>query len=74
LFRNQIISPGCGGDGSRTAHDVATWGVTEVATWLEMLQLSEYAESFTHHDIHGCELLTQDVVTRRNFVSPRLGI
>lgn len=47
-----------GGGGSRTARDVATWGVTEVETWLETLQLSEYAESFTRHDIRGRELLT----------------
>ncbi|XP_023710920.1 diacylglycerol kinase eta isoform X3 [Cryptotermes secundus] len=47
-----------GGGSSRTARDVATWGVTEVATWLETLQLSEYAESFTCHDIRGRELLT----------------
>jgi diacylglycerol kinase (ATP) len=58
LFRNRIINLGCGGGGSRTARDVTTWGVTEVATWLETLQLSEYAESFTHDDIRGYELLT----------------
>jgi diacylglycerol kinase (ATP) len=58
LFRNRIISLGCGGGGSRTARDVATRGVTEVATWLETLQLPEYAESFTRHDIRGRELLT----------------
>jgi hypothetical protein len=58
LFRNRIISLGCGGGGSRTVYDVAIWGVTEVATWLETLQLSEYAESFTHHDIRGRELVT----------------
>jgi hypothetical protein len=52
-----MIRIGCGGGGSRTARDV-TWGVTEVATWLEALQLSEYAESFTRNDIHGRELLT----------------
>ncbi|KDR19859.1 hypothetical protein L798_05107 [Zootermopsis nevadensis] len=46
------------GGGSRTARDVATWGVAEVAAWLETLQLSEYAESFTRHDIRGRELLT----------------
>jgi diacylglycerol kinase (ATP) len=57
LSRNQIISLGCGGGGSRTARDIATWGVTEVATWLETFQLPEYAESFTQHDICGRELL-----------------
>jgi diacylglycerol kinase (ATP) len=58
LFRNRIISLGCGAGGSRTARDVAIWDVTEVATWLETLELSEYAESFTRNDIHGRELLT----------------
>jgi diacylglycerol kinase (ATP) len=32
--------------------------VTEVVAWLETLQMSEYAESFTCHDIRGRELLT----------------
>jgi diacylglycerol kinase (ATP) len=58
LFRNQIISLGCSGGGSRTTRDVAIWGVSELATWLETLQLSEYAENFTCHDIYGHELLT----------------
>ena len=47
-----------GGGSSRAAHVVATWGVAEVAAWLETIQLSEYAESFTRHDIRGRELLT----------------
>lgn len=42
----------------QTAADVATWGTAEVATWLESLQLSEYVDSFTCHDIRGKELLT----------------
>nr|CAD7405485.1 unnamed protein product [Timema cristinae] len=46
-----------GGGGSRTTRDVATWGTEEVATWLEALQLAEYAESFMQHDIRGRELL-----------------
>nr|CAD7573808.1 unnamed protein product [Timema californicum] len=46
-----------GGGGSRTSRDVATWGTEEVATWLEALQLAEYAESFMQHDIRGRELL-----------------
>jgi diacylglycerol kinase (ATP) len=49
---------GGGGGSSRAAHVVATWGVAEVAAWLETIQLSEYAESFTRHDIRGRELLT----------------
>jgi hypothetical protein len=57
LFRKRIISLGCGGGGNRTALDVATLGVTEVATWLETLQLSEYEESFTRHYMRGRELL-----------------
>ncbi|XP_069681666.1 diacylglycerol kinase eta isoform X7 [Periplaneta americana] len=57
LFWLKFRRGGSGG-GSRSARDVATWGVTEVATWLETLQLSEYAESFTRHDIRGRELLT----------------
>uniref|UniRef100_A0A672JTP5 Diacylglycerol kinase n=1 Tax=Sinocyclocheilus grahami TaxID=75366 RepID=A0A672JTP5_SINGR len=36
---------------------VNTWGVDEVAVWLEMLCLSEYKEIFIRHDIRGPELL-----------------
>ncbi|XP_067307509.1 diacylglycerol kinase delta-like isoform X4 [Pseudorasbora parva] len=36
---------------------VSTWGVEEVAVWLEMLCLSEYKEIFIRHDIRGPELL-----------------
>ena len=47
------------GDHSRqTAADVSTWGTAEVASWLESLQLGEYIDSFTCHDIRGKELLT----------------
>ncbi len=47
------------GERSRqTAADVATWGTLEVASWLESLQLGEYIDSFTVHDIRGKELLT----------------
>ncbi|XP_052130444.1 diacylglycerol kinase eta-like [Frankliniella occidentalis] len=47
------------GERSRqTAADVATWGTSEVASWLESLQLGEYIDSFTVHDIRGKELLT----------------
>ncbi|KAK3907640.1 Diacylglycerol kinase eta, partial [Frankliniella fusca] len=47
------------GERSRqTAADVATWGTAEVASWLESLQLGEYIDSFTVHDIRGKELLT----------------
>ncbi|XP_014484616.1 PREDICTED: diacylglycerol kinase eta isoform X6 [Dinoponera quadriceps] len=37
---------------------VTTWGVQEVCTWLENLQLGEYADKFVSHDIRGRELLT----------------
>ncbi|XP_048015752.1 diacylglycerol kinase delta-like isoform X4 [Megalobrama amblycephala] len=36
---------------------VNTWGVDEVAVWLEMLCLAEYKEIFIRHDIRGPELL-----------------
>uniref|UniRef100_A0A1B0GQ62 Diacylglycerol kinase n=1 Tax=Phlebotomus papatasi TaxID=29031 RepID=A0A1B0GQ62_PHLPP len=41
-----------------TRDTVSTWGVTEVATWLEAMQLAEYVDSFTKNDIRGKELLT----------------
>lgn len=34
-----------------------------VSTWLESLQLGEYCEAFTRHDIRGRELMT---LTRRD--------
>ena len=58
LFWHKFRRGGGGGGSSRAAHVVATWGVAEVAAWLETIQLSEYAESFTRHDIRGRELLT----------------
>ncbi|XP_054270503.1 diacylglycerol kinase eta-like isoform X1 [Macrosteles quadrilineatus] len=45
------------------SREVAGWGVAEVCTWLESLQLSEYAETFQANDIRGRELLT---LTRRD--------
>nr|XP_046483245.1 diacylglycerol kinase eta isoform X1 [Neodiprion pinetum]XP_046483246.1 diacylglycerol kinase eta isoform X1 [Neodiprion pinetum] len=45
--------------GSAPARDQATtWNVPEVCSWLESLQLGEYAENFMSHDIRGKELLT----------------
>ncbi|XP_011164815.1 diacylglycerol kinase eta isoform X7 [Solenopsis invicta] len=45
--------------GGQTARDqITTWGVQEVCTWLENMQLGEYAENFVSHDIRGRELLT----------------
>ncbi|KAJ8683494.1 hypothetical protein QAD02_019286 [Eretmocerus hayati] len=37
---------------------VTLWGVQEVCSWLENLQLGEYAENFNSHDIRGRELLS----------------
>uniref|UniRef100_A0A182RH22 Diacylglycerol kinase n=1 Tax=Anopheles funestus TaxID=62324 RepID=A0A182RH22_ANOFN len=37
---------------------VSNWGVGEVVTWLEAMQLSEYVDSFIKNDIRGKELLT----------------
>lgn len=49
--------------GARTARSssreaVSNWGVNEVITWLEAMQLSEYIDSFIKNDIRGKELLT----------------
>ncbi|XP_055633713.1 diacylglycerol kinase eta isoform X2 [Toxorhynchites rutilus septentrionalis] len=45
-----------GATSSRDA--VSNWGVGEVVTWLEAMQLSEYVDSFIKNDIRGKELLT----------------
>lgn len=37
---------------------VTNWGVNEVITWLDTMQLSEYIDSFIKNDIRGKELLT----------------
>jgi diacylglycerol kinase (ATP) len=34
------------------------WGINEVAVWLCSLQLEEYRDDFSRHDIRGPELLT----------------
>ncbi|XP_076663150.1 diacylglycerol kinase eta isoform X2 [Andrena cerasifolii] len=48
-----------GNSGVHPARDqVTTWGVQEVCTWLEHLQLGEYRDKFVSHDIRGRELLT----------------
>ncbi|XP_025161810.1 diacylglycerol kinase eta isoform X6 [Harpegnathos saltator] len=48
-----------GNSGTHPAKEqVTTWGVQEVCTWLENLQLGEYADKFVSHDIRGRELLT----------------
>lgn len=41
-----------------TRETVSNWGVAEVVTWLETMQLGEYVETFTRNDIRGKELLT----------------
>lgn len=45
------------GPGS-TAAQVKSWGVKEVQTWLEGLQLGEYSDAFAKHDVTGRELLS----------------
>uniref|UniRef100_A0A146MDL5 Diacylglycerol kinase n=2 Tax=Lygus hesperus TaxID=30085 RepID=A0A146MDL5_LYGHE len=45
------------------SRDVSSWGVQEVGFWLESLQLTEYIEVFTSHDIRGREVMT---LTRRD--------
>ncbi|XP_015431327.1 PREDICTED: diacylglycerol kinase eta [Dufourea novaeangliae] len=48
-----------GNSGAHPARDqVTTWGVQEVCSWLENLQLGEYTDKFVSHDIRGRELLT----------------
>lgn len=46
-----------------TRETVSNWGVAEVVTWLETMQLGEYVETFTRNDVRGKELLT---LTRRD--------
>ncbi|XP_034272422.1 diacylglycerol kinase eta isoform X3 [Pantherophis guttatus] len=36
---------------------VQKWGTDEVASWLDLLSLGEYKETFISHDIRGAELL-----------------
>ncbi|CAK9811061.1 Diacylglycerol kinase eta [Anthophora plagiata] len=48
-----------GNSGIHAARDqVTTWGVQEVCSWLENLQLGEYTDKFVSHDIRGRELLS----------------
>ncbi|XP_053979829.1 diacylglycerol kinase eta isoform X3 [Hylaeus volcanicus] len=48
-----------GNSGGHPARDQVTmWGVQEVCSWLENLQLGEYTDKFVSHDIRGRELLT----------------
>lgn len=43
---------------SSSREAVSNWGVNEVITWLEAMQLSEYIDTFIKNDIRGKELLT----------------
>ncbi|XP_012149203.2 diacylglycerol kinase eta [Megachile rotundata] len=48
-----------GNSGAHPAREqVTTWGVHEVCSWLEGLQLGEYTDKFVSHDIRGRELLS----------------
>lgn len=41
-----------------TRETVTSWGVSEVITWLEAMQMGEYIDTFTRNDVRGKELLT----------------
>ncbi|XP_053691122.1 diacylglycerol kinase eta [Sabethes cyaneus] len=56
---HQPSSGACSAGAIPTQRDaVSSWGVGEVVTWLEAMQLAEYADSFIKNDIRGKELLT----------------
>jgi diacylglycerol kinase (ATP) len=60
-FRNKDQQPSTSGNRqqrSSSREAVTNWGVNEVITWLEAMQLSEYIDSFIKNDIRGKELLT----------------
>lgn len=57
--RKQSVAPTKGS----SRDSVNSWGVNEVITWLEAMQLSEYIDSFVKNDIRGKELL---LLTRRD--------
>lgn len=60
-FRNREQQPSTSGgrtNRSSSREAVSNWGVNEVITWLEAMQLSEYIDSFIKNDIRGKELLT----------------
>lgn len=58
--REQQPSTSSGRNSGRSSslEAVTNWGVNEVITWLEAMQLSEYIDSFIKNDIRGKELLT----------------
>ncbi|XP_055903306.1 diacylglycerol kinase eta isoform X2 [Eupeodes corollae] len=43
---------------ANTRAAVCNWSVNEVVTWLEAMQMSEYADTFVKNDIRGKELLS----------------
>ncbi|XP_045508827.1 diacylglycerol kinase eta [Colias croceus] len=47
-----------GGAASAQTAQVRSWGTKEVQTWLETIELGEYADAFAKHDITGRELLS----------------
>lgn len=60
-FRHKDQQPSTSGNRqqrSSSREAVSNWGVNEVITWLEAMQLSEYIDSFIKNDIRGKELLT----------------
>lgn len=60
-FRNKEQQPSTSGNRTQRSSSreaVSNWGVNEVITWLEAMQLSEYIDSFIKNDIRGKELLT----------------
>jgi diacylglycerol kinase (ATP) len=60
-FRNREQQPNSNSNRqqrSSSREAVSNWGVNEVITWLEAMQLSEYIDSFIKNDIRGKELLT----------------
>jgi diacylglycerol kinase (ATP) len=60
-FRNREQQPSSSNNRtnrSSSREAVSNWGVNEVITWLEAMQLSEYIDSFIKNDIRGKELLT----------------
>ncbi|XP_049887709.1 diacylglycerol kinase eta [Pectinophora gossypiella] len=58
LRGRRSVSEGPTGGTSFTPAQVRSWGVKEVQSWLESLQLGEYAEAFAKHDVTGRELLS----------------
>jgi diacylglycerol kinase (ATP) len=61
-FRNkdqQQPGPSSSRSGRSSSREaVCNWGVNEVITWLDAMQMSEYIDSFIKNDIRGKELLT----------------